>query len=91
MKQHTLRIICDEYLIAKRAHEAVKALVDKGHTHDDIARLTDTTVVSLLDGGMPTRAQHTALAVHFNVSRMWLWTGMGSMFLDETKIKARFA
>lgn len=90
-KQSTLRIICDDYLIAKRAHEAVKELVKLGHTHDDIARLTDSTVVSLLDGGTPTRAQCTALATHFQVSRMWLWSGLGPMFLDEAKLKLRIA
>ncbi len=88
-KQSTLRIICDEFLIAKRAHEVVKELVNRGHTHDEIARLTDSTVVSLLDGGSPTRAQYTALATHFNVSRLWLWTGLGPMILDEAKLKLR--
>lgn len=90
MTKQILRITCDETQIVKRARRAVETIVASGTDHQEIARLTDTTVLSLLDGATPIlrRPQFNALARHFNVSRMWLWTGHGDMFLNESTIKA---
>jgi len=81
--KHSLRITTEDTHIIRRAREIVQELVKGGVSYDEIARLTDTTVLSLLDGATPTlkRPQFNALARHFNVSRFWLWTGYGPKYL----------
>ena len=81
--KHSLRITTDESHIIRRAREIVQELIKSGVTHDEISRLTDTTVLSLLDGAAPTlrRPQFNALALHFNVNKLWLWTGYGPKYL----------
>jgi methionine aminopeptidase len=79
-----LRINPEPAAITKRARQAVEKIVASGVDHHDIARLCDTTVLSLLDGATPTlrRPQFMALATHFNVSLFWLWSGHGPEFIN---------
>ena len=84
--KETLKTNTDNALITKRARQLVTKLVEDGVTDaHEIARLCDTTVASLLEGGAPTlrKPQFKALKTHFDVSLMWLWTGHGPQFLKE--------
>ncbi len=70
--------------ITKRARIVVEKITSKGVDHHDIARFCGTTVLSLLDGGKPslTKAQIKSLALHYNVSILWLLNGLGPQFIN---------
>jgi len=88
--KHSIKVICEDHHITRRALEAVQALINRGIEHDDIARLTGCTVTTLLNPSTRlNRSHYQALAAHFNVCRLWLWTGLGPMFLDESKLKSK--
>lgn len=88
--KHSIKVICEDHHITRRALEAVQVLIDRGVDHDDIARLTGCTVTDLLNPSTRlNRSHYHALKVHFNVSRIWLWTGLGNMFHDESKLKSK--
>lgn len=79
-----LKADTDPEQITKRARQVVEKIVANGTSHHDIARLCDTTVLSLLDGAKPTlrRPQFMALARHYNVNLLWLWSGLGCEFIN---------
>lgn len=74
-----------DHVITARAREVVKEIAESGVSMPDIARLTDTTVLSLLENGTPIlkRPQFVALSTHFGVSLYYLWTGLGPKFLPK--------
>ena len=82
MKQ-TLKVNCNDASITRRARHAVNRLVKDGHHIDEIAKTCNTTVVSLIDGDPSTLKSeiHFALAEHYRVNLLWLWTGNCTMFL----------
>jgi len=83
-----LTITTSEPAITTRARKIVQRLVDDGVEIDQIARLTDTTILSLLDGASPRlgRPQYKALFTHFDVNPLWLWTGYGPEFIKPGEI-----
>lgn len=89
MKKKTnylVRIQADPAKVTARATSIVQKIVqDKGYDHHDIARLCDTTVVSLLDGSTPklSKIQLKAIAKHFEVNLLWLITGLGEEFAKQ--------
>lgn len=89
MKSSKIHIITSDDAIIRRAQEAIKILIRDGHTHDDIARLTGCNVTDLLAPPVDyrlNRSHFTAFATHFNISRLYLWAGVGPIFLDESKL-----
>lgn len=83
MSKATLRVHCDHTAITRRARQIVEKIHISGIDHQEIARLTDTTVLSLLNGASPQlrKPQFKALATHFDVSLLYLWTGIGPEFI----------
>ena len=88
MKSSKVTIITSDDAITRRVQRVVEALIQDGHTHDDIARFTGCNVTDLLEGAPQhlNRSHFTAFATHFGVSRLWLWAEIGPMFLNESKL-----
>lgn len=90
MKKNTspqkLDIVVDNPAITERARSIVKKLVESGKTtYAEVAQLTDSTVLSLLEDGTPLlkETQFNLLAKHYHISLQWLWTGKGPQFTSH--------
>lgn len=81
----SIKITCDDRHITRRALEAVTFLTEHaGYSHDDIAKYTGCTVAMLLNPDTRLNRSHfTALSQHYGISRFWLWSGYGSMFVSS--------
>lgn len=85
----SLRIKCDRTAILRRTTRIVNNIhYNIGIERDEIRRLTDDKVISLLEEGaapLLRKPQFKALQLHFHVNLLYLFTGLGPEFLNQNQ------